>query len=88
MSISGFVARVSFGIAALLGTPMFAHAIAVTSTTPSATRTTSQRNASIAIHYRYGARDLVDHLVEAFACGARRADSPRARRHFPTAIRR
>jgi len=51
MSISGFVARVSFALTALLGTPMLAHAIAVTSTTPVGNANNVARNASIAIHF-------------------------------------
>ena len=51
MLISGFCARFLSGCAVLLGTPMLAHAIAVTSTTPIGNANNVARNASIQINF-------------------------------------
>jgi len=51
MLISGFCARFLAGFAVLLGTPMLAHAIAVTSTAPVGNANNVARNASIQINF-------------------------------------
>jgi uncharacterized repeat protein (TIGR01451 family) len=51
MLISTFCARLLTGFAFLLGTPMLAHAIAVTSTTPVGNANNVARNASIEINF-------------------------------------
>jgi uncharacterized repeat protein (TIGR01451 family) len=51
MLISGFYARFLAGFAILLGTPMLAHAIAVTSTAPVGNANNVARNASIQINF-------------------------------------